>query len=676
MQVKPFNLVDMLHQNVMRFPNKEAIRWKEGKYIGMSYSELWDHIRSFAHGLSRLGIGRGSKVAILAENGPKWLISDFAVLSLGAVSVPVYPTLTGKQVADILFYADVEAIIVQNAAKVKNVRWPEGVKTRIAMYGDVPEGYLSFDELVQQGKKDNGQKHRWGWESIQRDDLATIVHTSGTTGRPKGAMLSHGNILSNIEQILHYVPVNHEDTNLSFLPLSHIFERTAGHFAPMYVGGTIAYAESLERVPANLLEVKPTAITSVPRLFEKIYSRVMEQAASGSRLKQRIFHWALKVGAEKCRYTEQGYGYPVPFWVQLRSLLADKLVFSAIRQKTGGNLRLLVSGGAALDAKISRFFAQIGMPVVEGYGMTECSPIVACNPLLRIKPGTVGRPLPLTEVDLADDGELLVKSPSVMMGYYNQPEETANTIVNGWLHTGDIVQMDQEGYIRIVDRKKSIFVLSTGKNVAPQPIESTLCTSRFIHQAALIGNKRKYVSALIVPDYDSLIQYARANGWSAKTRRELAHSKLAHDLIRDEMSRLLRDFASFEQPKKFTLLEEEFSIEKGELTPTLKIRLKKIEENYAREIALMYEEALEGESPASQEPDSGEYTGSAEVAAARQTSSSETTKPGATTMNPSSFNWVSALASAIIFARVIINPKVLTGIAIGVIAGILVQYLW
>lgn len=595
----PRNLVEMLSRSVQKYPDKNAIMWKEnGQYQSMNYRDLWQTINGFAEGLRQLGIRKDSKVAIFSENGPRWLISDFAILSLGAVSVPIYPTLTGKQVTFILDNADVEIAIVQKAEMVKRVtEWPSSVRHIILLEQGSSDHPLvmPFDQVIQHNAEPSSD-----WKNLTRDDLATIVHTSGTTGNPKGVMLTHGNLLSNVISSLYYLPVTHQDISLSFLPLSHIFERMAGHFLPMHCGATIAYAESLNTVPQNLLEVKPTLMTSVPRLYEKVYSQVMSQIESGSSLKQKIFHWAMGVAEERKTYLDQGYGFPIPLKVELRFLLAKKLVFSKLTAKLGGRLRVLVSGGAALDPKIGQFFSTIGLPIVEGYGMTECSPVISTNPITRVKPGTVGRPLPDTEVRLADDGELLVKSPSVMLGYYKQPEETAETLEDGWLHTGDIAEIDQEGYIRIVDRKKNILVLSTGKNVAPQPIESTLCTSPLIHQAVVLGNKRKYVTALIVPDYEVLLQTARQRGWNANDKESLARSAEVRTLIEQEIERMLADFASFEKPKKFAILPNEFTIEKGELTPTLKIRLKNVEKNYAALIASLYDENAESEVAATQ----------------------------------------------------------------------------
>ncbi|SEN29210.1 AMP-dependent synthetase/ligase [Lihuaxuella thermophila] len=648
----PKNLVDMLYQTVQRYPNKKALLWKEkGMYQGMTYRELWNIICQFAEGLRKMGIGKESKVAIFSENNPRWLISDFAILSLGAVSVPIYPTLSGKQAAFILENADVEVAIVQTAEMVKRLKeWPSNVRY-IILLEDQPVKHPLSIPFNQVCEEEVPEREKPEWKSLGPRDLATIVHTSGTTGNPKGVMLSHGNLLSNVMACQYHIPVTQHDVSLSFLPLSHIFERTCGHFTPMHKGATIAYAENLASVPQNILEVKPTLLTSVPRLYEKVYSQIIEQINTSS-LKRRIFDWALRAAKERQTYTSKGYGSPVPFKTELKYLIAKQLAFSKIHSKLGGRLRLMVSGGAALDPKIAGFFANIGLPVIEGYGMTECSPVIACNSVLEYKPGTVGRPIPGTRVDLAEDGELLVKSPSVMMGYYKLPEETNETVIQGWLRTGDIAEIDEDGFIRIVDRKKNILVLSTGKNVAPQPIESTLCTSPYIHQAVCIGHRRKYVSALIVPDYDALSKIAGQLGWKATDKQELARANETRQLIQNEMDRLLADFSAFEKPKTFAIMEEEFSIEKGELTPTLKVRLKEVEKNYASVISALYEDNAEAEATIPSVPSAPAVTDKKTAKAI----ASDPAEPGHGK------------------SRFLLNPQVWLGIGIGILAGLLVRH--
>lgn len=593
MQQKSQNLLEMLCFTVKRYPNESAVLWKEdGKYFRFSYFELWDLIRQFAFALRQLGVQRNTKVAIFAKNGPHWLISDFAILSLGAVTVPIDPASTGAQARWILQHADVEVAIVQNLEMMTRVvSWPDPVKKVIMIEGSIPDHpmVIPLKRAMDQGKA-SPIIDRWGWQTLGRKDPATIVHAAGTADHPKLAMLSHGNLLSNVENLQHLVPVSHRDTFLSFLPLSLVFERTVNQFAAVAAGGTIAYAESAETIPQSLLEIKPTLLTGVPQLFEQWYARVMEAVEQRSPLKRRVFRWALRVGEERYRHVGRGPGWPVPLALEKKYLRAKGLVFSKIYEKTGGQLRLMISCGASLHPEVSRFFAIIGLPVLESYGMAACAPVVACNPVHRIKPGTAGRPIPGTEVKLTDDGELLVKSPGTMMGYYNQPAETAKTVVNGWLHTGDIAQIDEDGYLRIVDRKENLITLSTGKSVAPQPVVSALTASRFIQQAALVGNHRSCVGALIFPDYDALTRHARANGWAAETKEELVRRDPVRQLLREEIDRLTAGFAPFERPKKFSLLTEPFTLERGELTPAQRVRIRAIEDQYAEIIDALYSE--------------------------------------------------------------------------------------
>ncbi|MCS1352786.1 long-chain fatty acid--CoA ligase [Mechercharimyces sp. CAU 1602] len=589
----PQNLVDMLHRSSHRYPSKKALMWKEdGAYRSCTYAELWKQVTHAASGLKKLGVGPNDKVAILSDNSPAWAIADFAILSLGAVVVPIYPTLVGEKVTYILEDCDVNLIFVQNRNRLQQVSsWPQSLTKLVLMSDEVDtsdERILNFSQLLEEGERSNHLQSLTSWKECQRGQLATIVPTSGTTGKPKGVMLSHGNILNNIESMQQFVDVSYRDRTLSFLPLSHIFERTVAHFGLLYQGGTIAYAESIHTVSENLREVQPTLAVSVPRLFEKIYQGIFEQVHQGSSLKKKLFYWGLSIAEQRYQHTAKSYNNPLPSSLEWKYLLAKQIIFTKIHEQLGGRIRLMVSGGAPLNAEICKFFTKIGIPIVEGYGMSECAPLIACTRLTEPRPGTVGRPAPGTEVRLGADNELLAKSPSVMMGYYNLPEKTAETITDGWLHTGDIAEMDGDGCIRIVDRKKSILVLSTGKNVSPQAVEQRLSMSRFIQQSAVIGNNRKYVSALIVPDFSVLKAHAEKHGWSETTPEQWNQSPALSQLIQQEMDRLLKDFASYEKPKTFAILKEPFSADKGELTPTLKIRISQVEKNYADTIATLY----------------------------------------------------------------------------------------
>jgi long-chain acyl-CoA synthetase len=586
------NLVDMVFQTIDRLPGKLAYSWREqGQYVGLTYAQFGQRVEQFALGLKSLGIGFDDKVALLSTNRIEWPIADIGIMSLGAVTCPIYPTSTPSQVEFILKNADVKIVVCEDLEQVGKVLqvWPETLQYAVVMEGNHPDArVLSFAEVERRGRANPDPGYRTFIRSIGRDDLATIVHTSGTTGNPKGVMLTHGNILSNVEAVHYTSEVFPSDHLLSFLPLSHIFERMAGQFVPLSVGATITFADSVDTVAEQLLEVKPTVLISVPRIYEKIYAKVQQQISSGSKLKQKIFRWAVEVGKERYQYMLENPGKPLPWKLEKRYRRADKLVFSKIKEKTGGRIRALVSGGASLAPEIAEFFVAMDLPVLEGYGMTETAPVITANPQHRSKIGTVGRPVPGVQVKLAEDGEILCKGPNVMKGYYKLPEETAKTIVDGWLHTGDIGQFDEEGYLRIVDRKKNILVLATGKNVAPLPIESAIILSPYIAQAVVIGDSRKYVAALVVPDYEQLEPWAKSNGVKDTGRDTLIRDPKVMQLLYHEVQKQVEHFAPFEQPKKIAILPNELTEANGELTPSLKVKVKVVLEKYKDVIEQMY----------------------------------------------------------------------------------------
>ncbi|HET7521716.1 MAG TPA: long-chain fatty acid--CoA ligase [Bacillales bacterium] len=609
--MKPSNLVEMLSNTVRHYPDKDALMWKsEGRYRGLTYRDLWEQIRHAASGLSQLGVARGDKVAILSDSNPMWAITDFAVSSLGAASVPIYPTLPSDQVAYILKNADVKVAVVENEEQLQKIKDGDaGVQYTIVMYPGPSftsdEGVLSFFTLDEKGARHPLEGWEEGWKAIGREQLATIIHTSGTTGPPKGVMLTHGNFLANMEAVQFWVvELLPEDVTLSYLPLSHVFERMAGHFMPLWVGATIAYAESIDTIVDNVKEVRPTIMTSVPRLFEKVYAKVQEQIENGSPIKRKIFNWAVAVGKERYEYylnspvNELLLSKAIPKKLQRKWERADRLVFQKIKQQLGGRMRGMVSGGGALNPEIARFFWALDLPILEGYGLTETSPVVTTNPMVRAKAGTVGKPLPNLDVRIAPDGEVLVKGPSVMKGYYKNKEATEKDIVDGWFHTGDIGEFDEEGYLRIIDRKKRLLVLSTGKNVAPQPIESAINESKYIEQSAVIGDNRKYIIVLVSPDFENLLPWARKQNIQFQSKADVCRNLEVLSMLQGEVQRLTQSFASYEQPKKVIVVGEEWTVEGGELTPTLKVKMKKINEKYSRVIEEVY--AQEAQTAASQ----------------------------------------------------------------------------
>ncbi|HAR36105.1 MAG TPA: long-chain fatty acid--CoA ligase, partial [Acidobacteria bacterium] len=416
---------------------------------------------------------------------------------------------------------------------------------------------------------------------------ATIIYTSGTTGVPKGAMLSHYNLVSNVQALRSVIEFTNKDTALSFLPLSHVLERMCT-FAWIYVGATIAYAESVDTVAQNLVEARPTIMVSVPRLFDKFYARVIDNVLSSSSLKKKIFFWALKVGRKHAQKKINKEG--ISFWLKFRYRLAYKLVFSKIVEKTGGRVRFFVSGGAPLSRDIAEFFYAMGILVIEGYGLTETSPVIAVNRLEDFRFGSVGKIVPGVEVRIAPDGEIWARGPNVMKGYFKKEAETREAFEDGWFKTGDIGYLDKDGYLVITDRKKDIIVTAGGKNVAPQPIENTLKTSPYIANAVVVGNHRKFVSALVVPDFDKLEIYARENNITFANRQELIGRPEIYEFYMNEVDRLTPHLASYEKIKKITLLDRDFEIEAGEMTPTLKVRRKIVEDRYRHLIDSMYAE--------------------------------------------------------------------------------------
>jgi len=599
----------MLHRSVEQFPDKDVFMWKEnGVYQHMTYRDFWEKIFHAASGFSELGIGEDDKVAIISDSNPMWGITDFALASIGAVSVPVYPTLPADQAAFTLKNGDVQIAVVENKEQYEKVLEGDAdLEKIITMYPDDQQqlegSNMSFADLEDIGQKNPLNNWEDNWRNIDRDQLVTIIHTSGTTGRPKGVMLTHGNFLSNVEAVQFWVvELLPEDISLSYLPLSHVFERTAGHFVPLSVGVTIAYAESINTIPENLLEVKPTILTSVPRLFEKVYTMVWDEINAGSSVKKKVFNWALSIGEE--RYDEYQKAQmdqlikqiAMPSSFMRKWKLADRLVFSQVKEKLGGKLRGMVSGGGTLSSELARFFWALDLPILEGYGLTETAPIVSTNPIVRAKAGTVGKILPNVDVKIADDGEVLVKGPNIMKGYYKDPDKTAEEFVDGWYKTGDIGALDEDGYLKIIDRKKRIIVLSTGKNVAPQPIENAMDESDFIGNSIVFGEKQKYIICLVNPDFENLQIWADRKNIKSSSTEDLCKNEQVINLIEKEVHERTKDFAKFEQPKKVVIIGKEWTVDDGELTPKLSLRLNVIEERYSNIIEETYGEDFLGDN--------------------------------------------------------------------------------
>jgi long-chain acyl-CoA synthetase len=567
---------------------------KDGDWTRLATEDIETAVRRLSLGFQALGLTPGDRVAILSENRPEWVMADFAALAAGAVTVPVYTSLLPDQVGYILGDAGAKIVVCSDLdlwAKVESVRNGLPALERVVVIdGDPPAGTHALSEVVEMGRRLEGEdpgrfERRAG--AARPGDLASIIYTSGTTGAPKGVMLSHANFTSNVLSLSGIIDFSAADTALSFLPLSHVLERTATYFL-FHVGAAIAYAESVEAVAANMLEVRPTIIVSVPRLFEKIYSRIMDQVMAGSRLKRAIFVWALATG--KKRAAQAIAGERVPAHLALKHGLARKLVFSKITARTGGRIRYAICGGAPLSGDITEFFFAIGLNVLPGYGLTETSPVLTANTPGRVRFGTVGKPIPGVEIGLAEDGEILARGPNVMMGYYKNEADTREALKGGWLHTGDIGRTDEDGFLAITDRKKDIIVTSGGKNVAPQPIESLIQASPYIAGAVVVGNSRKFISALVVPNFDKLEARAREKGLAFRDRSELSRSREAAAFLLEEVNRMTPGLASYERVKRIAVLDRDFDIGAGEVTPTLKVRRNIVERKYADIIESLYKE--------------------------------------------------------------------------------------
>jgi long-chain acyl-CoA synthetase len=566
----------------------------DGRYTSLSTEEVRREVERIALGLRELGVGPGDKVILLAENGPWWVMTDYAILAIGAVTVPIYPSLVPDQIKYIITDSDSKVVIVSDKNMWEKVAAISKEIPRVdhfISFEDRPvESVLPLAELKARGersRKDDPRRFEETARSVKPDDLASIIYTSGTTGIPKGVLLTHANFASNVETLASIIPFNAEDTDLSFLPLSHVLERLVT-FAFMSRGVSMAYAESVESVAENLLEVKPTIMVSVPRLFEKIYAKVMDSVLAGSALRKKIFFWAMRVGKEYGAKTLRKQ--PVPAFLAWRRKIAHKLVFSKILEKTGGRVRFFVSGGAPLAKDIAEFFYSLGLVVLEGYGLTESSPVIAVNTFDHLKFGTVGQPIPGVEVRIAPDGEILARGPNIMKGYHKKEEETQEALAEGWLHTGDIGHLEEDGFLVITDRKKDLIVTSGGKNVAPQPIENILKQNAYIANAVIIGGSRKFISALIVPNFEKVEEYARKREIRFVDRRDLVQNETIVRFLLEEVDQSTPGLAPYEKVKKIAVLERDFEIAEGEITPTLKVKRNIIERKYNELIDSLYRE--------------------------------------------------------------------------------------
>ncbi len=586
-------LVELFFEAIDRYDGPDAMRYEAGGvWHSIGHREIETRVRRIGLALEALGLRRGDRVAILSENRPEWALADYAALCVGVQDVPIYATLPANQIVYVLQDSGSKLIFVSTAAQLDKVR---------AVWSELPalEHVVVFDEvavddprirtlssLLELGRAEEEAGRGEGFREralvASPDDVATIIYTSGTTGRPKGAMLTHGNIYSNTRAVQIEVEITNRDVSLSFLPLSHILQRMVDYLL-FDRGVPIAYVSSFDRVAQSLVEVKPTVVVSTPRVYEKVYSAVM--ASTG--LKGRLVRWARRVGLRWAEAKLAGRS-PSP-GVRIQHGLADLLVFRKLRARVGGRIRFFISGAAPLNPEIAKFFYGAGILVLEGYGLTETSPVTNVNTPGDFRFGTVGKPIPGTEIMIAEDGEILVRGPQVMVGYFNDPEATAEAIdADGWFHTGDIGVLDEDGFLRITDRKKDLIVTAGGKNIAPQPIENAIKNSRYVQEAVILGDRRPYPIVLVVPAFDTLVSWARAKGITETQPGELIRDERVRRKIESEVERHLSGFARFELPKKVALLDREFSIERGELTPTLKVRRRTVEEHYRDVVEALY----------------------------------------------------------------------------------------
>jgi len=565
-----------------------------GTYQPISTAELVDRVRRLSKALLELGVERGDRVALMAENGPHWPTVDFATLCAGAVLVPVYPTLLPDQSSYIAGNCGAKVVIAETAAHLEgflaNIDKLPDVRHFVLIKGTSSDPrVITLDKLIEKGAGADAAEFEARARAVQPDDLATFIYTSGTTGTPKGVMLTHRNIASNVSSGLSVLGLDRKFVVLSFLPLSHSFERTVD-YCYFLEGCTIAYAESVALVSQNMAEVKPHVFVSVPRVYEKVYSKVQEGVAAGSPIKQKLFAWAVGVGRKALPYRLKRRKPPGLLGIQLG--LADKLVFSKIKARLGGRFEFAISGGAPLARDIAEFFWGAGLPIYEGYGLSETSPVISVNTREHVKMGAVGQPIPGVEVRIAEDGEILSKGPNIMKGYWGMEKETAEVIDSeGWFHTGDIGEVDSEGFLRITDRKKELIINAYGKNVAPAPIENTLKGSRFIGQAVVIGDRRKFLAALLVPDFEALKPWAEKQGIGVADNEKLIADPKVRELIGKEVTAVNANLAGFEKIVAWELLPNEFTLETGEITPTLKVKRRVINQKYGNVIDRLYAEA-------------------------------------------------------------------------------------
>jgi long-chain acyl-CoA synthetase len=576
-------------------PRAQIYRAAEG-WQAYPSAEVLRRVAGLAKAFAGLGVCAGDRVGIFAPNSPEWHVADFAALGLGAVDVPIYYNESPDRLTYIWNDAGVKVALVSGTDQAQKLAGCRGrlsaLEKVIAVNApaELRGEFLDYAELIAGAGEAEITEYRRSATQVTSAQLATLIYTSGTTGEPKGVMLSHSNLTSNCIDAVAAIEYLPDDVELSFLPLSHVYERIFD-CAALFHGVSIAYLGKIEDLPKALLEVRPTIAAAVPRVFEKTYASIVEKGRLEHGVKRNIFEWALRVAAEAVPW--KAYQQPASVALKWKWALANRIVYAKIRTGIGGRLRIFYSGGAPLAKELAEFLWAVGVPVYQGYGLTESSPVISTNTPKENKVGTVGRPIPRCEVRIAEDGEILASGPNVMQGYYNKPEATREAITpDGWLRTGDIGHLDADGYLVITDRKKELLKTAAGKFVAPAPIEIKLRTSPFIANAIVVGDRRKFVSALVVPNRTAIAEKARAEGIALDGER-ISNDAWARELIGDEVERLTVDLAQFERPKRFALIDKDFTVESGELTHAMKLKRRVVLQKYGDVVEQLYADVEE-----------------------------------------------------------------------------------
>ena len=593
----PKILGELFIRTALQFPLKTAFLYKaDGHYLPISWEEASRDIRAVAAALVLKGVKPQDRIAILSENRPEWAIVDLAAQLIGAISVPIYTSLTPIEIQYILLDSGAKMVAVSNQALYEKITMIQNSlpKLQCVIAFDsslmLSENHLNIPlYLIKDLKKTPAASEEFTqcMHNVTPEFIASIIYTSGTTGPPKGVMLTHSNFIHNVLLCKEALKMGETDVHLSFLPLSHVFERMAGHYLMIYIGATIAYAESMDCVPQNLLEIRPTFILGVPRFYEKIRDRVLETVNKSSAVKKGIFYWAKSLGTERREALVQNK--PVSRLANLEYFLAKTLAYKKFNERLGGRIRFCISGGAPLAKELAEFFDDLGVRIYEGYGLTETSPVIAVNREERFKFGSVGVPLKSLETRISDEGEILTKGPCVMKGYYHKPEETAGVLKDGWFYTGDLGRIDKDGFLSITGRKKELIVTSGGKKVAPRPIEELMEQDPLIMRCVLFGEGKKFITALIVPCEAKIIAYAKGQKLAAVSYKDILQNSIVYHWIEQAIEARSKDLANFEKIKYFVLLEHDFTQSSGELTPTLKVKREVVYSRYNKKLLVLYE---------------------------------------------------------------------------------------